>query len=76
VKTTRRLFAQVRYCLIEGHQRVRYLNALSARGKCAAEHCIFLLSAEDRWFGYPTGSFYVPVASAANRQAAGNKATF
>ena len=70
VKTTRRLFAQVRYCLIEGHQRVRYLNALSARGKCAAEHCVFLLSAEERWLGYPAGSFYAPVAGAANRQVA------
>ena len=39
-------------CLIEGHQRVRYLNALSARGECAAEHCVFLLSIEDRGLGY------------------------
>jgi hypothetical protein len=35
----------VRYCLIEGHQRVRYLNALNARGQCAEEHKVFILSA-------------------------------
>jgi hypothetical protein len=52
VKTTRGFFGEVRHCLIEGHQRVRYLNALSARSECAAEHCVFLLSIEDRGLGY------------------------
>jgi hypothetical protein len=38
----------VRYCLIEGHQRVRYLNALNSRGACADEHEVFILSLVDR----------------------------
>jgi hypothetical protein len=56
VKTTRGVFAQVRYCLIEGHQRVRYLNALSARGECAGEHCVFLLSIGERGLPHSTPS--------------------
>jgi hypothetical protein len=34
----------VRYCLIEGHQRMRYLNALNVRRECASEHSVFVLS--------------------------------
>jgi hypothetical protein len=33
----------VKYMLIEGHQRRRYLNALNARGAVKAEHRIFVL---------------------------------
>jgi hypothetical protein len=36
----------VRYCLIEGHQRFRYLNALTVHGAAAAEHGLFLLNSE------------------------------
>jgi hypothetical protein len=44
VRTSSRVLPAVRYCLIEGHQRVRYLNALKVRNECAAEHAVFILS--------------------------------
>jgi len=39
-----RVNSAIRYCLIEGHQRVRYLNALTFHGAAAAEHCLFVLN--------------------------------
>jgi hypothetical protein len=39
-----RVNPSVRYCLIEGHQRVRYLNALKFYGAAAAEHLLFVLN--------------------------------
>ncbi|SOR30299.1 protein of unknown function [Methylorubrum extorquens] len=38
----------VRYLLIEGHKRRRYLNAMLARGEANAEHEIFILSQIER----------------------------
>lgn len=38
-----------RYWLIEGHQRLRYLNALHERNSCAAEHAIFVLAPSSIW---------------------------
>lgn len=35
----------VRYLLIEGHSRYRYLNALAVRGRAAAQHEVFILTA-------------------------------
>jgi hypothetical protein len=43
VRTKTCLRPEVRYCLIEGHQRFRYLNALAARCECAREHLLFIL---------------------------------
>ena len=44
VRTSSGTVPNVRYCLIEGHQRVRYLNALKFRGECAGEHLVFIVS--------------------------------
>jgi len=44
VRTSSSTLANVRHCLIEGHQRVRYLNALKSRHECADEHLLFILS--------------------------------
>jgi len=44
IRTSSSTLANVRYCLIEGHQRVRYLNALKSRGECADEHLAFIIS--------------------------------
>jgi hypothetical protein len=37
----------IRYCLIEGHQRFRYLNALYSRNECATEHSLFTLTLKE-----------------------------
>jgi hypothetical protein len=47
VKTLSAVDPGVRYCLIEGHQRFRYLNALSFRNESAAEHALFILTLGD-----------------------------
>jgi hypothetical protein len=44
VRTLSGTLPDVRYCLIEGHQRVRYLNALKSRGEGADEHLVFIVS--------------------------------
>jgi hypothetical protein len=35
-----------RFWLIEGHKRMRYLNALASRNQCADEHALFVLTLE------------------------------
>lgn len=37
----------VRFWLIEGHQRLRYLNTLHHRGECASQHDVFVLTLLD-----------------------------
>jgi hypothetical protein len=44
VRTSSSILPNVTHCLIEGHQRVRYLNALRSRGECADKHLVFILS--------------------------------
>jgi len=34
----------VRYCLVEGHQRVRYLNALAKHSRVASSHKVYVLT--------------------------------
>jgi hypothetical protein len=44
VRTSSTVLPNVTHCLIEGHQRVRYLNALRSRGECADKHLLFILT--------------------------------
>ncbi|MER9864494.1 hypothetical protein [Mesorhizobium sp. M0185] len=44
VQTYARELPDVRYLLVEGHNRYRYLNALAAKGRLSAHHSVFVLN--------------------------------